>query len=55
MDKELMELKLHYWYPNFKDIFLKVVSDILLLYQPYNYKIEIELGKEDTFNYSPLR
>ena len=53
MDKELVELKLHQ-YLNFKDVFLKAVSNILPLYQPYNYKIEIKLGKENTFNYSPF-
>jgi len=55
MDKELVELKLHHWYLEFKDIFLKAVSNILPLYWLYNYKIEIKPGKEDTLNYSPLR
>jgi len=54
MDKELVELKLHHQYPDFKDVFLKAVSDTLLLYWLYNYKIEIKLGKEDTFNYSSI-
>jgi len=49
-----VELKLYYCYPDFKDIFLKAVSDILPPHQPYNYKIKIKLGKEDTFDYSPL-
>jgi len=55
IDKELVELKLHHWYPDFKDVFLKAALDILPLYWPYNYKIEIKLDKEDTFNYSSLR
>jgi len=55
MDKKLVELKLHYRYLDFKDVFLKVAFDILLLYRPYDYKIKIKLGKEDTLNYSPLR
>jgi len=54
MDKELVELKLHHRYPDFKDVFLKAASNILPPHQPYNYKIKIKLGKEDTFNYSPL-
>ena len=49
-----MEQKLPYRYQKFKDAFLKAVFNILLLHQLYNYKIEIKLGKEDTFNYSPL-
>ena len=32
MDGELVEWKLPYWYRGFKDIFSKVVSDILLPY-----------------------
>jgi len=32
MDEELVELKLRHQYLEFKDIFLKAVSDILLLY-----------------------
>ena len=32
MDEELVELKLRYQYLKFKDIFLKAVSNILLLY-----------------------
>ena len=54
MDKELVEQKLPYKYQKFKDIFLKAVFNILLPHQLYNYKIKIELGKEDIFNYSPL-
>ena len=34
--------------------FLKVVFNILPPYQPYDHKIEIKLGKEDIFSYSPL-
>jgi len=54
MDEELVELKLRYQYLEFKDVFLKVVSNILPPHRLYNYKIKIELGKEDTLNYSPL-
>jgi len=54
MDEELVELKLYHRYLDFKDVFLKAISDILLPHWPYNYKIEIELSKEDTLNYSPL-
>ena len=54
MDEELVEQKLPYQYRKFKDIFSKVVSDILLPYQPYNYKIEIEPDKENILSYTPL-
>jgi len=54
MDKELVELKLRHWYLEFKDVFLKAVSNILPPHRLYNYKIEIKLGKEDTLNYSPF-
>ena len=53
IDKELVEQKLLYQYQEFKDVFSKAVSNILLSYQPYNYKIKIELDKENTLNYSP--
>jgi len=55
IDEELVELKLHHQYLDFKDVFSKAASDILPLHRPYDYKIKIELGKEDTLNYSPLR
>ena len=54
MDKELIKQKLPYRYQKFKDAFLKAASNILPPHQLYNYKIKIELGKEDTFSYSPL-
>ena len=49
-----MEQKLPRQYQKFKDIFLKAAFNILPPYQPYNYKIEIELDKEDTLSYGPL-
>ena len=55
MDKELVEQKLPHGYQKFKDAFLKAVSNILPPHRPYNYKIEIKPGKEDTLGYSPLR
>ena len=54
MDKELIEQKLPYGYQKFKNTFLKAVSNILPPHQPYDYKIKIKLGKENTLNYSPL-
>ena len=54
MDKELVEQKLPCKYQKFKNAFLKAVFNILPPHQLYNYKIEIKLGKEDTFSYSPL-
>ena len=55
MDEELVDQKLPYWYKEFKDVFSKAVFDIFLLYWLYNHKIEIELDKENTLGFSPLR
>ena len=55
MDEELVDQKLPYWYKEFKDVFSKVVSDIFPLYWLYDHKIEIELDKENTLGFSPLR
>ena len=55
IDKELVEWKLPCNYQKFKDVFFKAVSDILPPHRLYDYKIKIDLGKEDTFSYSPLR
>ena len=54
MDKELIKQKLPYRYQKFKDAFLKAASNILPPHRPYDYKIKIKLGKEDTLSYSPL-
>ena len=54
MDKELVDQKLPYQYKEFKDVFSKAVFNILLPYRPYDYKIEIELDKENTLIFSPL-
>jgi len=54
MDEELVEWKLPYWYWEFKDVFSKAVSNMLLPYWPYNYKIEIEPDKENVLSYTPL-
>ena len=55
MDKELVDQKLLDWYKEFKDVFSKVASDILPPHQLYDHKIEIELDKENTLGFSPLR
>ena len=54
-DEELVDQKLPHWYKEFKDVFSKAVFNTLLLYRLYDYKIEIELDKENTFGFSPLR
>jgi len=41
INKELVEQKLPNQYWKFKDVFSKVVSDILPPHQPYNHKIKI--------------
>ena len=50
-----MEQNLPYEYQKFKNIFSKVVFNVLLPHQLYNYKIKIKPSKEDTLSYSPLR
>ena len=55
IDEELVDQKLPYWYWEFKNIFSKAVFNTLPPYQLYDYKIEIELDKENTFGFSPLR
>ncbi len=55
INKELVNQKLPYWYKEFKDIFSKAVFNIFLPHQLYDYKIEIEPDKENTFGFSPLR
>src|SRR6266702_1480207 len=50
INKELVDQKLPYWYKEIKDIFSKAVSNILLPYRLYDYKIKIELNKENTLN-----
>jgi hypothetical protein len=65
MDEELIDQKLPYGYKEFKNIFSKAASDILLLHRPYNHKIKIKSDKENTLglalfvsnllpNYKPL-
>ena len=54
MDEELVDQKLPYWYKEFKNIFSKVVSNILLPYQLYDYKIKIKPDKENTLGFSPF-
>ena len=54
MDKELVERKLPYRYQEFKDVFSKAASNILPPYRTYNYKIKIELDKENALSYTPL-
>jgi hypothetical protein len=54
MDKELVEQKLPYRHQKFKDVFSKAASDILPPHRPYNHKIEIKQGKENTLSFSPL-
>jgi len=54
MDEELVEQKLPHQHWKFKDVFSKAASDILLPHQLYDYKIEIEQGKENTLSFSPL-
>jgi len=54
INKELVEQKLLCQYWKFKDIFSKAASDILLSHWLYDYKIEIEQGKENTLSFSPL-
>ena len=55
MDEELVDQKLLYWYKEFKDIFFKTVFDIFPPYWLYNYKIKIELDKENILGFSPFR
>jgi len=52
--KELVEQKLPNQYWKFKDVFSKAALNILPPYRPYNYKIEIDQGKESTLSFSPL-
>jgi len=54
MDKELVNQKLPYWYKEFKNIFSKTAFNIFPPYWLYDYKIEIEPDKENTFGFSPL-
>jgi len=54
MDEELVEQKLPYRHQKFKDVFSKAASDILPLYRPYDHKIKIKQGKENTLSFSPL-
>ena len=54
MDKELVKQKLPYRHHKFKDVFSKAASNILPPHRPYDHKIEIEQGKENTLSFSPL-
>jgi hypothetical protein len=51
-DNQLIEQKLSAQYYSFKDVFSKTKSDQLLLYQEYNYKIQLE--KENNLGFSSL-
>ena len=51
-DEQCIERLLLKEYAEFRDVFSKAASDILLLYRSYDHRIQLEA--ENTLGYSPL-